>query len=91
MSKYTTLKELTPMQKAKAKRITDWLVELKNQGVHPIVIDGGGGSGLQFVRCSMEDLANIGEDILNFEMGEEEALIYAPDKHQMYTIDYLVP
>lgn len=90
-----SLKHLTKSQQKKAEKITELLLELKKSGVHPIVIDGGGGNGLQFVRCSTKDLFEVGDLILNNDCldGEIELddYIYSPNGYYKYNIDYLAP
>ena len=49
MNDYKTLKELTPSQKEKAEKITSLILELQKSGVYPLIIDGGGGSGIEFM------------------------------------------
>lgn len=88
------IKELTAEQKKKADHIVSLLRELKNSGVHPIVIDGGGGSGLQFVRCKKEDLWEFGEIVLSSDIEARRELdyyIYTPEKSCDVVIDTLVP
>lgn len=89
--KYKSLKELTPSQITKCEQITKLILELKKSGVHPIVIDGGGRNGMQFIRCSLEDKGNIGDEILNGDSSKFDDYIYSPNKYYTYTIDYLVP
>lgn len=91
---FKSLKHLTEKQKQKAEKITKLLLELKSQGVHPIVIDGGGGDGIQFIRCSKSELQDIGEELLgpSSELKSEiESFIYSPDDYYKITIDYMVP
>ncbi len=86
------IKELTELQKRKADKITQLLIELKKSGVYPIVIDGGGGSGIEFVRC--KDMMKFGEIILDGEQEERNELrdyIYSPEKYYQYSVDYIVP
>lgn len=92
--KIDSLKCLTKSQQKKADKITELLLELKKSGVHPIVIDGGGGDGIQFVRCSVKDLIDVGDLILNGfsnDRIELENYIYSPNGYYKYNIDYLVP
>lgn len=91
--KIDSLKCLTKSQQKKADKITELLLELKKSGVHPIVIDGGGGDGIQFVRCSVKDLINVKDLILNGfsnDRIELENYIYRPNGYYKYNIDYLV-
>lgn len=93
MNEYETLKPLTEAQEKKCDNVIALLRELKKSGVHPIVIDGGGGAGINFIRCSKSDLVSIGEEILDnggfySEFGE---YIYTPTKSWEVTVDYIVP
>ena len=86
------IKELTKLQKQKADKITQLIIELKKSGVYPIVIDGGGGSGIEFVRC--KDMKKFGEIILDGEQEERNELrdyIYSPEKYYEYSVDYMTP
>lgn len=86
------VKELTKEQKKKADRIIELLRQLKRNGVHPVVIDGGGGSGIDFVRC--DDMQEFGNIVLSsdIECGQELGeFIYSPNKNYEVTIDYIVP
>ena len=86
------IKELTKKQKKKADRIIDILLKLKKDGVHPLIIDGGGGSGIEFVRCN--DMQEYGDLILtnNIELRKNiDQFIYSPLKTNEVTVDYLVP
>lgn len=88
------LKELTNKQKEKADKVISLLIELKKMGVHPIVLDGGGGSGLEFIRCSIEDKWEIGEILLGSDfdkISEIKDVIYTPDGYHKVNIDYIVP
>ena len=91
MSDYKTLKELTPSQKEKAEKITSLMLELKKSGVHPIIIDGGGGSGIEFIRCSVDERCDIGEEILNNPNSDVTYYIYSSKNFYKYTVDVLVP
>lgn len=93
MNEYETLKPLTEAQEKKCDKIITLLRELKKSGVHPIVIDGGGGAGINFIRCSKSDLVSIGEEILDnggFD-SEFDEYIYTPTKSWEVTVDYIVP
>lgn len=86
--------KLSKEQKQKADKIIRLLLELKKGGVHPVVIDGGGGGGLSFVRCPAKDMWEFGEIILSGDherRKEVEELIYIPDKSWEVTIDNIVP
>lgn len=91
MNDYKTLKELTQSQKEKAEKITSLMLELKKSGVHPIIIDGGGGSGIEFIRCSVDERYDIGEEILNNPNSEVSYFIYSPKNFYKYNVDVLVP
>ena len=86
------IKELTKEQKKKADRIIEFLLKLKKDGVHPIVIDGGGGSGIEFVRC--KDMQEFGDIVLSDDIEYKKKLdefIYSPHKTNEVTIDYIIP
>lgn len=86
------IKELTKEQKKKADRIIEFLLKLKKDGVYPVVIDGGGGSGIEFVRC--EDMQEFGDIVLSNDIEYKEKIaqfIYSPHKTNEVTIDYIVP
>lgn len=92
--KYHSLKELTPAQEAKCDKIIELLSDLKRCGVHPLIIDGGGGSGLQFIRCNRDDCNSIFEEIINnphFNNTEESEYIYTPPGSWNNIIETLVP
>lgn len=91
MNDYKTLKELTPLQKEKAEQITSLILELQKSGVHPLIIDGGGGSGIEFIRCSKEDRYSIGEELLKNPNSEVSYFIYSPKNYYKYNVDVLVP
>lgn len=86
------IKELTKIQKEKADKITQLILELKKSGVYPVIIDGGGGSGIEFVRCG--DMMKFGEIILDGSQEERNELmeyIYSPEKYYEYSVDCIVP
>lgn len=93
MNEYESLKPLTEAQEKKCDKVIALLRELKKSGVHPIVIDGGGGAGIDFIRCSKSDLVSIGEEILaNGGHGSElDEYIYTPTKSWEIQVDYIVP
>lgn len=88
---FRTLKPLTEKQEDKCDKIISLLLELKKEGVHPIVIDGGGGSGLEFIRCSKSELVDIGDELLDTRNDEIRDYIYTPNGTWKVTVDYLVP
>ena len=88
---FKTLKPLTEKQENKCDKVISLLLELKKEGVHPIVIDGGGGSGLEFIRCSKSELVDIGDEFLDGRNDEIRDYIYTPNGTWKVTIDYLVP
>lgn len=91
---FKTLKPLTEKQEDKCDKIISLLLELQKEGVHPIVLDGGGGSGLEFIRCSKSELVDIGDELLDTrsEVGDEiRDYIYTPNGTWKVTVDYLVP
>lgn len=88
------ISKLSKQQKQKADKIIELLLELEKVNVHPVVIDGGGGSGLNFVRCPAKDMWEFGEIILSRDEErhkEVEEFIYTPDKSCEVTIDYIAP
>lgn len=92
MNEYETLKPLTEAQEKKCDKVIALLRELKKSGVHPIVIDGGGGAGINFIRCSRSDLVSIGDEILDSGYNSEfDEYIYTPTKSWEVTVDYIVP
>lgn len=86
-----SLKLLTNSQQIKAEKITELLIELKKSGVYPIIVDGGGGNGIQFIRCSKDDLSTVGDLILEGNIKDVDDYIYSPKDYYKYTVDYLVP
>ena len=93
MNEYETLKPLTEAQEKKCDKVIALLRELKKSGVHPIIIDGGGGAGINFIRCSKSDLVDIGEEILDNAgyNSEFDEYIYTPSKSWEVKVDYIVP
>lgn len=92
MNEYETLKPLTEAQEKKCDKVIALLRELKKSGVHPIVIDGGGGAGINFIRCSRSDLVSIGDEILDSGYNSEfDEYIYTPTKSWEVKVDYIVP
>lgn len=88
------MKYLTKEQERKADKIVELLRELKKSGVHPLIIDGGGGAGLSFVRCPKEEFNELANIILNsFDSRTEEVrdYIYDPNKTWEVPIETLVP
>ena len=89
-----SLKELTPEQMKKCDKIIKLLIELKKENVHPFVLDGGGGSGLQFIRCSKTDMSDVGEIFTdNYHEAQtlEDEYVYSPSKYYTVTIPTWVP
>lgn len=86
-----SLKLLTNSQQIKAEKITELLLELKKSGVYPIIVDGGGGNGIQFIRCSKDELSTVGDLILEGNIKDVDDYIYSPKDYYKYTVDYLVP
>lgn len=84
------VRELTDEQKKKCDKIIKLLAELRKESVFPLVIDGGGGDGLSFIRAKKQDMREIGEEILKSPYSYEDE-IYKPKNSCLYTIDYLVP
>lgn len=84
------VRELTNEQKKKCDKIIKLLAELHKESVFPLVIDGGGGDGLSFIRAKKQDLWEIGEEILKSPSLYNDE-IYKPHESFKYTIDYLVP
>ena len=87
------LKELTNKQKEKADKIIELLIELKKSGVHPLVLDGRWGFGLEFIRCSKEDKFEVCKILLghDFEkISEIKDVIYTPNNFNKVYIDYII-
>ena len=88
------IKELTSEQKKKADKIVSLLDELRQDNVHPYVIDGGGGNGLSFIWHKKSDAYEIGNillDVNHEQFDELDDAIYKPIKSSRNTIDYIVP
>lgn len=88
------MKYLTKKQERKADKIVELLRELKKSGVYPLIIDGGGGAGLSFVRCSKDEFNEVANIILDSssERGNEvRDYIYNPNKTWEVSIETLVP
>ena len=85
------VKELTDEQKKKCDKIIKLLAELQKESIFPLVIDGGGGDGLSFIRAKKQDIHDIGEEILINPDSYIFDKIYQPKNSIKYRIDYLVP
>ena len=88
------MKYLTKEQERKADKIVELLKELKKSGVHPLIIDGGGGAGISFVRCSNNEFNELADIILGSDFdkrSEVEEHIYEPNKTWEVPIETLVP
>jgi diaminopimelate decarboxylase len=88
------MKYLTKEQERKADKIVELLRELKKSGVHPLIIDGGGGAGISFVRCSNNEFNELADIILGSDFdkrSEVEEYIYEPNKTWEVPIETLVP
>ena len=88
------MKYLTKAQERKADKIVELLRELKKSGVYPLIIDGGGGAGLSFVRCSKNEFNEVADIILGSDFDkirEVEDYIYHPNKTWEVPIEILVP
>ena len=88
------MKELTKSQQKKADKIVQLLLELQKENVWPVIIDGGGGSGLEFYKCKKSD-RNDFEDIY-FSYDDEKidivrSYLYTPDKTWIATIPTIIP
>lgn len=55
-----SLKELTLEQMKKCDKVVKLLIDLEKEGVHPFILDSGGGAGLSFIRCADSDMFDIG-------------------------------
>ena len=76
-----SLEELTLKQMKKCDKVVKLLIELEKEGVHPFILDGGGGSGLQFIRCADSDMYDIGEIFTDNPREArviEDEYVYAP-------------
>jgi len=88
------MKYLTKEQERKADKIVELLRELKKSGVHPLIIDGGGGAGISFVRCPKDEFNELADIILGSDFdkrSEVEEYIYEPNKTWEVPIETLVP
>lgn len=98
MSKNKEIKELTKSQIAIVDEIDRLLLKLYKAGVRPILVDGGGGNGLRFVRCSGQavyavenaflynDLIRIGD-----EQFKTDDFVYNPANSYKYKITTINP
>lgn len=87
------MKYLTKEQERKADKIVELLRELKKSGVHPVILDGGGGAGISFVRCSNDEFNEFANIILDADFDkrcEIEEYIYEPHKTWEVPIDTLI-
>lgn len=94
MEGFDSLRLLTPKQVEKCEKICNLLYELKKQNVYPLILDGGGGSGLEFIRCNKSDFNEIADVLLdgNFSIVKEvNEYIYTPKNSNKVYIEYLVP
>ena len=95
MKRSIRLKKLTKKQRSIADRVVKLLIELEKQGVHPIIIDGGGGDGLSFVRCPDEDMFDFGSAIteegpyIRTEITEQ--FVYSPENTFNAAVSVFVP
>lgn len=86
--------ELTKSQKKKADKIVQLLLELQKENVWPVVIDGGGGAGLEFYCCSKSNRDNVELAFFDFESEKLHLVkdyLYTPDKTWNATIPTIVP
>ncbi len=95
MKRSIRLKKLTKKQCLIADKVVKLLIELENQGVHPIIIDGGGGDGLSFVRCPNEDMWDFGfaitEEGSDVRTEVTEEFVYSPENTFNATVSVFVP
>ena len=94
MEGFDSLRLLTPKQIEKCETICNLLYELKKQNVFPLIVDGGGGSGLEFIRCNKTDFNDIADVLLsgNFSLIKEiNECIYTPENSNKVNVEYLVP
>ena len=94
MEGFESLRLLTPKQIEKCETICNLLYELKKQNVFPLIVDGGGGSGLEFIRCNKTDFNDIADVLLsgNFSLIKEiNECIYTPENSNKVNVEYLVP
>lgn len=88
------VKKLTKQQQKKADKIIELLDELRQKDVYPYIVDGGGGSGISFIRHPREDCFEVGDILLNPRHRQNEKIwdvMYTPDLSDYNTIDYICP
>lgn len=88
------MKYLTKEQERKADKIVELLRELKKSGVHPLIIDGGGGAGISFFRGSNDEFNEMADIILGSDFDKRQEVrdyIYDPNKTWEVPIETLVP
>lgn len=98
MTQKRNIKELTKSQKGIVDEIDRLLLKLYRSGVRPILVDGGGGNGLRFVRCSGEAIQSVEDAFLyndDIHIGEDsfkiDDFVYEPDNSYKYKIITLAP
>lgn len=88
------MKELTKSQQKKADKIVQLLLELQKEKVWPVVIDGGGGDGLQFYCCSKSNRDNVENTFLGCDFEKTNLVrdyLYTPDKTWYAPIPTVIP
>lgn len=88
------MKKLKKAQKKKADKIVMLLLELQEEDVWPVVIDGGGGDGLQFYSCKKDNTNNVEESMLNQSSDRTQIIkeyVYAPNNTIMAKIPTIIP
>lgn len=92
------IRELTNSQVAIVDEIDRLLLKLYKAGVRPILVDGGGGNGLRFVRCSGQAIRSIEEAYFTNGMiciGDDtyklDDFVYDPINSSKYKITTINP
>ena len=88
------MKELTKSQQKKADKIVQLLLELQKENVWPVVIDGGGGSGLEFYSCSKSNRNDVENIFLDYDFEKLQLVkdyLYTPNKTWNAPIPTVIP
>lgn len=98
MAQKKKIAELTNSQIGMVDEIDRLLLKLYKAGVKPIIVDGGGGNGLRFIRCSNDALDDVCDAILyneDIHIGDDvykvDDFVYNPKNSYKYVVTHLVP